>query len=331
MNGTLRTPRSAAMLRALRFLCALGAPALALAACTPGNGEEGSNAAGPGKSPGISAERAYALVQEQVAFGPRVPGTLTHRAAGDWLDSLFRATADTLVVQAFTHRAADGRVLRLRNFLARFRPDDPTRLLFLAHWDTRPVADQSEDPVERTRPVPGANDGASGTAVLLALAELFDSIPPPIGVDLLLVDGEDYGDFSEDRDVFLGSRHFASNLPAGARPLYGVLIDMVGDRELDLYVEGYSQTYAPEIVRRVWDRAEEIGYGHIFHRSVRHTVRDDHIPLNEAGIATINLIDFDYGPGNAYWHTTADTPDKVSGESLKAVGDVLASLAYRGG
>ncbi len=106
---------------------------------------------------------------------------------------------------------------------------------------------------------------------------------------------------------------------------------MVGDRELDLYVEGYSQTYAPAIVRRVWDLAEEIGYGHTFHRSVRHHVRDDHIPLNEAGIPTISLIDFDYGPNNSYWHTPQDTPDKVSGESLKAVGDVVAALLYRGG
>ncbi|MGH7546056.1 MAG: M28 family peptidase [Gemmatimonadota bacterium] len=329
MNPTLRGRSSAATPRVLPALALLAL--LALLACAPGNGESGSGAAPPGRSPGISAERAYALVREQVAFGPRVPGTLTHRAAGDWLDSLLRARADTLVVQEFTHRAQDGRVLPLRNFLARFRPDDPTRVLFLTHWDTRPVADQAEDPADRSKPVPGANDGASGTAVLLALAELFDSVPPPIGVDVLLVDGEDYGDFSDDRDVFLGSRHFASNLPAGARPLYGVLLDMVGDRELDLYVEGYSQTYAPEIVRRVWDRAEELGYGHLFHRSVRHTVRDDHIPLNEAGIPTINLIDFDYGPNNAYWHTPADTPEKVSGASLKAVGDVLASLAYRGG
>lgn len=299
-----------------------------LGACAPRDGEQDANGATPPRhAPGISAQRAYAHVETQVAFGPRVPGTPTHRAAGDWIDSALRASADTLIVQSFQHRSAEGRSLPMRNFLARFRPQDPTRLLFLAHWDTRPVADNAADPADRTKPVPGANDGASGAAVLLALAELFDSVPPPIGVDLLLVDGEDYGDFSADADVFIGSRYFAAHLPPGPRPLYGILIDMIGDRELDLYIEGYSQSYAPEIVRRVWDVAEELGYGHVFHRSVRHTVRDDHIPLNEVGIQTINIIDFDY----PHWHTPNDTPDKVSAQSLKAVGDVLAALVYRKG
>lgn len=292
-----------------------------------GAGGGGGGGAGAAGARGISAGRALEFVTAQVAFGPRVPGTEGHVAAGQWLDSILRARADTVIVQAFEHRTVEGRTLRLRNFFAQFRPADPTRVLFLSHWDTRPVSDQANDPEERKLPVPGANDGASGTAVLLALAELFDTVPPPIGVDLLLVDGEDYGDFGAERDVFLGSRHFAGHRPAETRPLYGVLLDMVGDRELDLYIEGYSQQYAPEIVRRVWDVADRIGYGNVFHRSVRHTVKDDHVPLNEAKIPTINIIDFDY----PYWHTPDDTPDKVSGESLKAVGDVLAALVYRGG
>lgn len=315
------------MMRGARWAATLAV--LGLGACAPSDGR--APGAARGAAPGISGERALDLVKEQVAFGPRVPSTVTHQAAGDWLDSLLRARADTLVVQSWTHRTTARNEIRLRNFLARFNPGDPTRLLFLAHWDTRPTADQAADPADRSKPVPGANDGASGTAVLLALAELFDTVPPPLGIDLLLLDGEDYGDFSEDVDVFLGSRYFAANLPAGPRPLYGILLDMVGDRELDLYVEGYSQSYAPEVVRRVWDLADEIGYGPIFHRSLRHHVRDDHIPLNEAGIPTINIIDFDYGPNNRYWHTLEDTPDKLSAQSLKTVGDLLAALAYRGG
>ena len=307
---------------ALAALCAL-------AAC--GQGGEPARAGGAARraepEPRISGARAMAIVERLAAFGPRVPGTPGHRAAGDWIDSVLRAHADTVVVQTFTHTAADGRVLPLRNFFARFRPEDPTRLLLLAHWDTRPTADQARDPADRAKPVPGANDGGSGTAVLLALAALLDSVPPPVGVDLLLVDGEDYGDFGADRDVFLGSRHFARNLPAGYRPLYGVLLDMVGDRELDLYIEGYSQQYAPEVVRRIWDLADRLGYGHVFHRSVGYYVRDDHIPLNEAGIPTANIIDFDY----PYWHTPEDTPDKLSPESLEIVGHVLAALVYRGG
>ncbi|MBI4513853.1 MAG: M28 family peptidase [Gemmatimonadetes bacterium] len=306
------------------------APVLVWACAGGDGGSQGAGGRAAGAEAGgrgISAGRALEFVTAQVAFGPRVPGTEGHVAAGQWLDSILRARADTVIVQAFEHRTVEGRTLRLRNFFARFRPEDPTRVLFLSHWDTRPISDQARDASARRLPVPGANDGASGTAVLLALAELFDTVPPPIGVDLLLVDGEDYGDFGAERDVFLGSRHFVAHRPAGYRPLYGVLLDMVGDRELDLYIEGYSQQYAPEIVRRVWDLADRIGYGNVFHRSVRHTVKDDHVPLNEAKIQTINIIDFDY----PYWHTPDDTPDKVSGESLRAVGDVLAALVYRGG
>jgi Zn-dependent M28 family amino/carboxypeptidase len=148
--------------------------------------------------------------------------------------------------------------------------------------------------------------------------------PPPGAIDLLLVDGEDYGDFGVGEDVFLGSRHFAENMPDGFEASFGVLLDMVGDRNLDIYIEGNSNRLAPEVVDRVWDLAARLGFGDIFHREVGYTLSDDHIPLNEAGIPTIDVIDFDYD----YWHTLQDTVDKVSASSLEVVGTVMTRLVY---
>lgn len=300
---------------------------LAAAGCGGAGGEaaEGESASSGAPYPRFDGAAAYELVQRQVAFGPRVPGTEGHRAMAAWVEEYLRQRADTLIVQRFTHVSVDGVSLPMVNFLARFRPSSRPVLL-LAHWDTRPRADAAYDPADREKPVPGANDGASGTAVLLELANVLAQTPPPRAVDILLVDGEDYGDFAVGEDVFLGSRHFAANLPQGYRAEYGVLLDMVGDRDLNIYVEGNSNRLAPEVVDRVWNIARRLGFNDIFHRETRHTVNDDHIPLNNAGIPTIDVIDFDY----AYWHTPEDTPDKVTASSLGAVGTVMTRLIYRG-
>ncbi|UCC49518.1 MAG: M28 family peptidase [Gemmatimonadota bacterium] len=304
------------------------AAAIVATACGGADGEGGR---GPAASAATSEPRfdgaaAFELVVQQVAFGPRVPGSAGHRAMAEWLEEYLSARADTLIVQRFSHVALDGRTLPLVNFLARFRPSASPPVLLLAHWDTRPVSDQALEPEDRGKPVPGANDGASGTAVLLQLADMLHRVPPPRGVDVLLVDGEDYGDFTPGDDVFLGSRYFASHLPQDYAAEYGVLLDMVGDRDLDIYVEGNSNQLAPEVVDRVWGVAQRLGFSDVFHRRVRHTINDDHIPLNEAGIPTINVIDFDF----PYWHTPEDTPDKVSASSLGVVGAVVTRLVYRG-
>jgi Zn-dependent M28 family amino/carboxypeptidase len=243
-----------------------------------------------------------------------------------WLDSLLRTRADTVVVQAWDHTTVAGTAVPMRNLIARFNPGAADRLLFLAHWDTRPHADAagSSDP---EAPVPGANDGASGVAVLLAMADAMKASPPTIGVDLLFVDGEDYGDFGVDRDVLIGSRHFARNQLPGPRPRFAVLFDMVGDRDLQIYQEGNSLTGAPKVVELVWRVAGEIGYRAQFPDQPRHTITDDHIPLQQAGIPAINLIDFDY----PWWHTPEDTFDKVSAESLKAAAEVGIAVVRREG
>lgn len=280
--------------------------------------------------PDFAAEPAFALLQRQVAFGPRVPGSTGHRAQLQWMEQYLRERADTVAVQPFVHVTTQGSdTLRMANLFARFRPELPVRVLLVAHWDTRPTADQEASAADRARPIPGANDGASGTAVLLQLADMFQRQPPPVGVDLLLVDGEDFG--PGEPDMYLGAKHFAANLPPGYQPLYAVLVDLVGDREPRFPVEGYSAEAAPEVVRRVWSLAREMGYGDVFPDVVGPYITDDHLPLNRAGVRTVDIIDFDYGPGNRYWHTLEDTPENTSPESLRIVGEVLAELVYRGG
>ena len=286
---------------------------LAVAACNAGSAGSGGEFDGP---------RALGYVERQLAFGPRVPNTAGHRGAGDWLAAELAARADTVIVQAWTHVTARGDTLALRNFFARFRPEAAERVLYLAHWDTRPVADRSANLAAQRQPVPGANDGASGVAVLLGIADALKARAPAVGVDLLFVDGEDWGDFGDSTEALIGSRHFAANLPPGYQPLYGVLFDMVGDKDLQLYWEGYSHAYAPEVVQRVWAYADRLGYGRVFQPGVRHTLVDDHVPLQEAGLRVIDVIDFDY----PYWHTTEDTFDKVSAASLKIVGEVAIAL-----
>ena len=283
-----------------------------------------------GPKTAFDGERALEHVRTQLAFGPRVPGSAGHRRTGDWIVQQMRALADTVIEQRWNHVTIAGDTLPLRNILARFRPGEPQRILFLAHWDTRPVADDSPILGDRVKPVPGANDGASGVALLIAVGEVLKKTPPQYGVDLLFVDGEDYGNFSRDEDVLLGSKYFAQHLPsADYRPLFGVLWDMIGDADLRIQQEATSVQQAPEVVARVWATASDMGYDDVFVGEVGDAVTDDHIPLLRAGLRVIDVIDLHYvepsGPRN-YHHTIHDTIDKVSAKSLQIVGDVAVRL-----
>jgi glutaminyl-peptide cyclotransferase len=286
----------------------------------------------PVPPPEFDGAAALRYVETQLGFGPRIPGSVGHRRMAAWLDSLLRTRADTLVVQHWTHVTRQGDSLPMYNYLARFNPGAGTRLLFLAHWDTRPRAD-APGSRDTTVPVLGANDGASGVAVLLGMADALKKLPPGVGVDLLFVDGEDYGSFDagQDQDVLIGSRYYAQHLPAGPAPRYAVLFDMVGDKDLRIPKEGYSVTGAPDVVETVWALAKRIGHGGVFVNEAGIALTDDHIPLQQVGIRAIDLIDFTYGPpaagaGGAWHHTPDDTLDKVSAASLKVVGDVGMAL-----
>ena len=278
---------------------------------------------------GFDGEAAYRYAGVQVSFGPRIPGTPGWQKGGDWIVAQMRARADTVIEQRWTHKLSNGDSIPLRNILARFRPAATDRVLYLTHWDTRPVADNDPDPANRTKPILGANDGASGVGLFVALGDLLKKTPPNVGVDLLFVDGEDYGTFGPpDVDVLMGSTYFASHLPSpGYQPIFGVLFDMIGDKDLNIYQEQNSVARAPEVVTRVWQAASSLGYSQYFIPEPKYAVTDDHIPLLQAGLRVIDVIDIDYGPANhSYHHTLADTMDKISAKSLGIVGDVAASL-----
>jgi Zn-dependent M28 family amino/carboxypeptidase len=230
------------------------------------------------------------------------------------------------VVQAWKHRNAKGDTVELRNFIGRFNPAAARRLLFYAHWDTKPTADYDSG-AKAKLPVPGANDGASGVAVLLAMADALKKRAPTIGVDLLMVDGEDYGTFTPEVDVLLGAKYYAANQVAGPKPEYAVLLDMVGGKASQFRKEGYSLTAAPAVVELVWGTAGRLGLGNIFLNESGGSSTDDHIPLQQVGIRAVDVI-AEYGPSSSYpsWHTTEDTVDKLSAETLKAVGDVMVAL-----
>jgi glutaminyl-peptide cyclotransferase len=270
----------------------------------------------------FASASAFEYLRTQVGFGNRIPGTPPHERMAAWLDSLLRARADTLIVQSWTHVAAGADTLRLRNFVARFNPKATTRILFLAHWDTRPRSDGPNSKAPKA-PVPGANDGASGVSVLLGVADALKRQPPAIGVDLLFDDGEDYGDFNQHPDdVLMGARYYAAHQPPGATPKYAVLFDLVADKDLQIYQEGNSLTGAPEIVQLVWATARKLGKQAVFIDAPKHTLTDDHVELQKVGIKAIDVVDFDYPS----WHTPEDTIDKVSAASLQVVGDVAMAL-----
>jgi hypothetical protein len=280
----------------------------------------------------FNGETARQYVKTQLDFGARVPGTEAARRTGDWIVAEMRQRADTVIEQKWTHVTAKGDTLPLRNIFARFNPKATTRIFYVTHWDSRPVSDQAEDPAKRSLPVPGANDGASGVGLFIALGDVLKKTPPTVGVDLLFVDGEDYGTFGPpDVDVLLGSTYFAANLPAGYQPIFGVLFDMIGDADLEIPEEQNSLERAPEVVSRVWDTAAKLGYQKYFPPRAGYAVTDDHIPLLDKGLRVIDVIDLDYlgPPGSGkpnYHHTPDDTLDKVSAQSLKIVGDVAYAL-----
>jgi hypothetical protein len=272
----------------------------------------------------FDGEAAMRYAKAQLDFGPRIPGTLGAQKAGDWIVNEMKQRADTVIVQTWTHVTQDGKNLPMRNILARFNPAATDRILYVTHWDTRPISDQAENLGERQLPVPGANDGASGVGLFVALGDALKKNPTTTGVDLLFVDGEDYGQFDEKlADVLIGSTHFTKFPPdSGYRPIFGVLWDMIGDKDLTIKKEGFSVERAPEVVDRVWGKALELGYGSIFVGENQGAITDDHVPFLQAGYRMIDVIDIDY----PYHHRPTDTIDKISARSLSIVGEVAEAL-----
>jgi hypothetical protein len=278
--------------------------------------------------PAFDGDHAFRFLTRQTDFGPRNPGSPGQAACLRYFLSTLSGLADTTRAQPFQAAGYDGERLELTNVIASFRPAEEHRLLLCAHWDTRPRAEFDEDRTRRDRPILGANDGASGVAVLLELASLMKHAPPPIGVDIVLFDGEDFGKEGDHDLYLLGSRHYARSVQPGETPRFGIVLDMVGDAFLEIPKEKNSLRLAPDVVNLIWNTARQLGIPQ-FVDDPGEEVLDDHIPLNEAGIPTADLIDFNYpDQTHRFWHTHQDTPDHCSAESLEAVGTVVTHVVY---
>ncbi|MGM9804392.1 MAG: M28 family peptidase [Muribaculaceae bacterium] len=282
----------------------------------------------------FDADSAYGYVQRQCDFGARVPGTEAHRLCGDYLVAKLKGFGANVIEQTGKVTTFDGVKLDLRNIIAQVNPDAERRILLLAHWDCRPWADKDPDKDKRRQPVLGANDAASGVAVLLEMARAMQQEKPNIGVDLMLVDVEDWGDDEgDDPDSWaLGTQYWARNMhEQGYKPMYGILLDMVGTAGASFLQEYYSTSYAPAVVREVWRIAGALGHGNHFIDQPGGGINDDHLPVNKAGIPCIDIIDMRMGSEYGFfegWHTTDDTMRHIDRNTLYAVGHTLLTLIY---
>lgn len=283
--------------------------------------------------PSFSADSAYRYVETQVEFGPRVPNTDAHRNAGDWLVGELKRHGAEVIEQKMRLKAFDGTVLDSRNILGRYNPEAGERLLLLAHWDCRPWADEDPDEGKRRQPVDGANDGASGVGVLLEIARQLQIEAPKKGVDILFVDAEDWGAEGDDESWALGAKYFAEHPPVkGYSATEGILLDMVGGENARFHREYFSERSAPGLNSSVWSLANELGYGDRFVNQMGGAITDDHIEMIEAGIPTIDIIEYNRSGGgfNPRWHTTSDTMEGISKGTLGVVGEtVMAYLRKR--
>ena len=280
----------------------------------------------------FDGNRALNYINKQCAFGPRYPGSIGHKNTIKYFTNFFKDFGDQFysMKEVILHPYDAPDSLRLTNFLVRFNMDANRRIMLMAHWDTRKIADMDENEANRNTPILGANDGASGVAVLMVIAEMIESMPLlNLGLDILLVDGEDIGHAGDAHNFGIGTRLFSKRIPH-PYPEAAICLDMVGDKELTLPIEQFSYLQAPDLVIDIWNFANQLGYNQ-FQKKMGIPIVDDHrVLFLHAGIPAIDIIDFDYPNAEKnYWHTIEDTPDKCSAESLAVVGTVVINYLYQ--
>lgn len=290
--------------------------------------------------PAFNPDSAYFFIEKQVSFGPRVPGTEAHRLTAAWLVKTLKRLNWEVLIQADEVTAFNGKVLPIQNIMARFYPDRLDRVLLFAHWDTRPFADRDKE--RKNEPIAGANDGGSGVGVLLEIARILgrDTLPPEIGVDILLLDAEDYGQPQDGmmpqqgNSWCLGAQYWAKNqMIPDYKPRFGILLDMVGAKDAIFPREAVSMQFAPQIVSKVWVLARKMGYSNYFiDRVTDGGITDDHLYINQlTGIPSIDIIHYDPNRRD-FWHfhhTHKDDMSVIEKNTLHAVGEVVLELLYR--
>ena len=287
--------------------------------------------------PAFCADSAYALVSAQVAFGPRIPGSKAADGCAVMLASQLRRSCDTVVLQPFTATLWDASRAKGVNIIGSINPQAEKRILLAAHWDSRMWADHDPDEAMQKKPVPGANDGASGSAVLVEMARVMSQMPPSVGVDFILFDLEDQGqpewvDGYTDNTWCLGSQYWAANphKPFYAA-VYGVLLDMVGTAEGPRFTkEQVSRTYAPGLTDKIWNAAAALGYGSMFVNTKTDPILDDHLYVNQ--ILGVPMVDIVQNSATTsfftHWHTTTDNLEAISPRTLEAVATVVMKTIY---
>ena len=292
------------------------------------------------KAPAFNADSAYAYVQAQADFGPRVPNTQAHRDCGEYLAKQLEAFGAKVYNQYADLSAWDGTILKARNIIGAYNPDSKKRILLCAHWDSRPYADNDPDEKNHRKHILGVNDGASGVGVLLEIARQLQKQAPQIGIDIIFFDAEDYGipEFHQgaykEHTWCLGSQYWARTPHVqGYFARYGILLDMVGGKGATFYYEPYSARTAKSQMKKIWKKAHELGYGNYFPKQEGAEVIDDHVYVNTLGrIPCVDIINYDptcqtssFGP---YWHTVNDTMENIDRNTLKAVGQTVMDVIY---
>jgi hypothetical protein len=290
--------------------------------------------------PDFNADSAYRFIKEQLDFGPRVPNTPAHEKCATYLADKMKVYLKDVSVQTGQVKAFNGTTLNFKNIIASYNPGSNNRIFLCSHWDSRPFADHDPDPANRNKPVPAANDGASGVGVLLEIARQLSLAKPGIGVDLILFDVEDYGppeDQKEQTDTEdwwgLGSQYWARKPHVEHYfAKYGILLDMVGAPGATFLMEGISMQYAPDVVNQVWKTGNRIGYSAFFLFDKGTYITDDHLYVNKLlNIPTIDIIHLDRESKTGFyktWHTTGDDLSSIDKYTLKAVGQTLLTVIY---
>ena len=292
------------------------------------------------KAPAFDADSAYAYVKAQTDFGPRVPNTQSHKDCGAYLALQLEKFGAKVYNQYADLEAWDGTILKARNIIGAYNPDSKKRVMLCAHWDSRPYADYDADPKNHKKPIDGANDGASGVGVLLEIARQIQKQAPAIGIDIIFFDAEDYGtpDWHtgsyKPNDWCLGSQYWGRtpHVP-GYFARYGILLDMVGGKGGSFHYEPFSYRTARKEVKKIWDKAHELGYGNYFIKQEGSEVIDDHVYVNQlTRIPCVDIINYDptcenssFGPT---WHTINDNISNIDRNTLKAVGQTVMDVIY---
>lgn len=290
------------------------------------------------QAPDFNADSAFYYIEKQLSFGPRVPKTPAHQKFGDHLVAFLQQHATQVHQQHGQMMAFDSTAMPIRNIIACFNTKNSDRIMIYAHWDTRYIADLCADTSKITQPIPGANDGGSGVAVLMELARLMAITKPNIGVDLVFFDAEDQGEpiykaLNRPDSWCLGAQYWALNKPDfTGKPRYGVLLDMVGAKNARFVRESGSEHYLPELYDLIWKLAHEKGFGNYFAHIKGRPIIDDHLYVSQLGkvksVAIIHNDDQSKYTFGHYWHTHNDNIDIIDKQTLKAVGQTMTELIY---